>query len=322
MKRFRDRGLLFANPLCSRNLLDSEAEARNEKKLFDIIMADPGKARVEIEKFQQDNPTLGDGSRKRLIDFTSWHRLYGTRTSVTNRERELLVGIDDYFYDINQAKGMSRQESDKRFAEKLKDPSVEREGSGAHVKIWIQKPRERFKDVTRSSLGMKFSSQYYSFALGSPEKHLKARQKTCRISLPKSGARDSLLPTLRFSEAHTEEASKQMRNVGLSERDAMVRQTGGSVASHSDAFLRGGFTGEASIGHAQEADGGPATISEGVPEEPNKKRLKRSNVEDEEPKQYGKLKKELPQLRKSMADATTRLEEVTGSIASCFLLSG
>ena len=124
-----------------------EAEQRSEQRIFQAIMTDAGKAKVEILRFLKENPG-GVGTRKKLVDFSSWHRSYGSRRENTLREREALYDISDYWIELGRPKGLSRSESDKEFMGLLQGPA-EREGEGANVKIWVKRPKERYKDDTR-----------------------------------------------------------------------------------------------------------------------------------------------------------------------------
>ena len=124
-----------------------EAEQKKETKLFHSVMQDAGKAKVEITRFMKENPG-GVGSRKKMIDFGTWHRSYGARNEAKLRDRETLVDISEYWSYFGRKKGLSRQESDAEFLELSKTP-LEREGEGAQMKLWVSKPKQRFRDASR-----------------------------------------------------------------------------------------------------------------------------------------------------------------------------
>eukprot|EP00971_Amphidinium_carterae_P119411 2365212-Amphidinium_carterae.1 len=121
-----------------------QAQRQGQLQLWHTVMADPGKARCEIPTFLQSNPT--SSSRKHLVDFSTWERNYGARVESRVREREVLLNIDEYWNEVSKAKGISRNQSDMEFQDLLKGP-CEREGEGAFTKIWVQRPKERYKDT-------------------------------------------------------------------------------------------------------------------------------------------------------------------------------
>ena len=86
--------------------------------------------------------------RKKLIDWSQWERDYGTRVSQTDREREMLLSIQEYWTEVGRPQGRTRAESDADFKLLLRG-AHEHEGEGAEVRIWVERPRERIRDNTR-----------------------------------------------------------------------------------------------------------------------------------------------------------------------------
>eukprot|EP00971_Amphidinium_carterae_P328915 6461046-Amphidinium_carterae.1 len=107
-------------------------------------------------------------------------------------------------------------------------------------------------------------------------------------------------------EAFVEEASKQSKDVPeTSERDRLASLTGKSIADFSNPFLQN--VGAASSTDAQTLPGAEQDVKDKDKDEEKKKRL---CVEDEAPKMYGKLRKELPTIQKNVGDALTKVNKV------------
>ena len=263
-----------------------QAEKAGELKIYQAVMDDPGKARVEIEQFLRDNPE-GRG-RKRLIDFSVWKRQHGSRLAYTFREGEQLLDIHDYFVERAKPRGKSRSESDAEFANLLKS-GYEREGAGANVKLWLPKVAERYRDVTR----------YMDANFEESSKNMKPLER---------GERDELMQLTSHSLGdHSNSAFLRGHLLGGGPAGSATTLP---LLDESDLSHTGSAEGRRSRDSADQGAGGADSrlADPDATKGSSNKRRRVSSVSDEAPKQYGKLKKEFQGVVKHIKDAVQKLE--------------
>jgi hypothetical protein len=110
-------------------------------------MSDAGKAKIAVQEFERDNPS--SGSRKKLIDWAQFKKRYGVRVSITQRQGETQMDIDDWWRQRGQKNGWTRAESDVVFRQHVTNGTFEVEGEGPHLSLWVTDLKQRFRDVTK-----------------------------------------------------------------------------------------------------------------------------------------------------------------------------
>ncbi|OLP96399.1 hypothetical protein AK812_SmicGene21385 [Symbiodinium microadriaticum] len=111
-----------------------------------------------------------------------------------------------------------------------------------------------------------------------------------------------------YSDCAFVEGSKQLKDVDRSEKDEMLSITKSSVSDFNANYLRsvagtGGFTSQELEAKAKADEAANEKV------EPLPKKTKVANVSDEAPRVYGKVKKELPVLEKTLRDSIAKLEK-------------
>ena len=100
---------------CHRHSENIKYQATQEKPSkipeYNISMRDPSTAQVAIDDFARDNPV--GTSRNALIDWVQYPNKYGSRSSTTVRQGEVLMGIADYWVLRGMPYGKTRLGSDR-----------------------------------------------------------------------------------------------------------------------------------------------------------------------------------------------------------------
>ena len=117
-----------------------------------------------------------------------------------------------------------------------------------------------------------------------------------------------------YSDCAFVEGSKQLKDVDRSEKDEMLSITKSSVSDFNANYLRsvagtGGFTSQELEAKAKADEAANEKV------EPLPKKTKVANVSDEAPRVYGKVKKELPVLEKTLRDSIAKLEKAWTRVA-------
>lgn len=110
------------------------------------VLSDPGKARLALDSFSSEN--CEGRFRKKLIDWTSFQRTYGVRLSLTERENQELMDVDDWIVFQKNKKGKERDEAMSEWR-KMLESNWDGEGEGAARKLWIDLNKTRLRDRTR-----------------------------------------------------------------------------------------------------------------------------------------------------------------------------
>ena len=99
-----------------------------------------------LDEEEARNPP-GKWQRKRVIDWTQWSRRWGTTVSATNRDEEKEYTLDSFVKKCIRG-GETREEAISKWKDMVSNPSIEREGSGANLVLWIPQARKRLRDKT------------------------------------------------------------------------------------------------------------------------------------------------------------------------------
>ena len=122
-----------------------QAERDGELKAHESMCNDATKAAVFLKRFAEENEGC---FRKKRIDWMTYKRSAGIRLTSTVREKESLFSVSEYV-DMRKEKGFSYEQALAEWEAKLADPSVDREGSGANVELWLPKKKTRFRDTSK-----------------------------------------------------------------------------------------------------------------------------------------------------------------------------
>ena len=129
--------------------LDYQAKSKGpaEQEAVRKVLQDSGKAGLALEDFEAQN--AGGRFRKRLIDWGAWCQRYGVRRSITEREDDELMDLDDYWeYRKKNNKDIPFDTVKAEWQDML-DSNHEGEGEGAARLLWISKNRTRMRGRTR-----------------------------------------------------------------------------------------------------------------------------------------------------------------------------
>jgi hypothetical protein len=113
-----------------------------EIETYNQLMEDPVQAKLAIDDFLRNH--CEGRFRKKLIDWATWKKRYGVKTSVKVRENEELMDKVDYLKH-QMARGKSLIVSTAMWVE-LENSNADREGEGKTLMLWVSLNKSRIRE--------------------------------------------------------------------------------------------------------------------------------------------------------------------------------
>jgi len=126
--------------------LRSQAAKSGKLDVFEQAFSKVESATRACEDWDEANPP--GTFRKALVDWHQFEKRHGHRVAITYRGEDTLMS-NKYFRDWKLTKGIAEAEADLEWAEHLKTPGMDGEGSGSSRMLYICKERKRLRDETQ-----------------------------------------------------------------------------------------------------------------------------------------------------------------------------